>query len=318
MQYGKLPPREDISTEDSGTSHWGVASDDLSGPHEATPVPGNKVGAAYAHYFLALSIKLPAEPPDDRANGENENMLVYVALLRKSSETPDKAMELLAQARNAHGALPHKVVYRLRSDRGLEFVNAVTAEYLNVHALQQTTTQGYDPSSNGAGEVAVGAVKLRARYLFWGARLPTRWWGMAVLAAGHLNRHEAGHAPAPKGTRIMANIQPATRNAFMPRSLPGTCFGPCSNIPGAYLIYQGGRILPKVDIQVSGMINEDITAVWATFRDAEPPIAPVPPLGPALYDAAVANVLDNLRGSRSGPMPAGAVYADGRRLRTTT
>ena len=122
----------------------------------------------------------------------------------------------------------------------------------------------------------------------------------------------------PKGTRIMANIQPATRNAFMPRSLPGTCFGPCSNIPGAYLIYQGGRILPKVDIQVSGMINEDITAVWATFRDAEPPIAPVPPLGPALYDAAVANVLDNLRGSRSGPMPAGAVYADGRRLRTTT
>jgi hypothetical protein len=47
--------------------------------------------------------------------------------------------------------------------------------------------------------------------------------------------------------------------------------------------------LPKVDIQVSGMSNKDIAVVWATFRDAEVPIAPVRPPVLALYVAAIAN-----------------------------
>ena len=81
--------------------------------------------------------------------------MLYLALLQKKSETLDKVMELLAQVRNAHGALPHNVVYRLHSDRGLEFVNDVMAAYLKLHAIQQSTTQCYDPSSNGSGEFAV-------------------------------------------------------------------------------------------------------------------------------------------------------------------
>ena len=37
----------------------GVASLDLSGPHEATPQPGHKVGSSPAHYFLVLAVKVP-------------------------------------------------------------------------------------------------------------------------------------------------------------------------------------------------------------------------------------------------------------------
>ena len=84
---------------------------------------------------------------------------MYVARLKKKSQTPDAVMGLLAQIRNEHGALPHKLVYRLHSDRGLEFVNAAMEQYLKLHAIDQTTTQGYDPSSNGSGENAIGAVK---------------------------------------------------------------------------------------------------------------------------------------------------------------
>ena len=76
-------------------------------------------------------------------------------------------------------------------------------------------------------ENAVGMLKKRARYLLSGARLPTRWWGMATLAAAHLYRVEAGEADKAKipfGTRVMVNVDPVPRNAFMPRSLPAGQF----------------------------------------------------------------------------------------------
>ena len=45
----------------------GVASVDLSGPHEATPQPGQKVGSSPAHYFLVLTVKFPKGPVGEGA-----------------------------------------------------------------------------------------------------------------------------------------------------------------------------------------------------------------------------------------------------------
>ena len=98
--------------------------------------------------------------------------------------------------------MPDNLVYRVHSDRGGEFVNRVLADYLKLHAMHFTTTQGYDPSSNGSAESGVGYLKRGARYLLSLNRLPTRWWGVAVLAAAHQSRAGAGRAtpsPSPQG-----------------------------------------------------------------------------------------------------------------------
>ena len=67
-----------------------------------------------------------ADDPDD----EPIKPLYYAALLTKKSEAPDRIQEILAQVRSEHGNLPEKLVYRVHSDRGGEFVNAKLADYL--------------------------------------------------------------------------------------------------------------------------------------------------------------------------------------------
>ena len=132
-----------------------------------------KIGETYAQYFPALSITLPTEQPySDAGTIETDQPTPLYCPTGKTSETPYKVIELLAQIRSEHGNVPHKLVHRLHSDRGLEFVNMAMAQYLKLHAIHQATTQGYDPSSNGSGDAAVGTIKRRARYLFSGARLP--------------------------------------------------------------------------------------------------------------------------------------------------
>ena len=118
---------------------------------------------------------------------------------------------------------------------GQEFLSAELEDYCALHGIRRTTTQGYDPSSNGAAESAVGMLKRRARYLLSTVQLTTRWWGMAILAAAHLFRVDAGHEEPPKipfGTRIMARLDPPPQNSFLPTSMPGVAVGPCDTIPG--------------------------------------------------------------------------------------
>ena len=79
--------------------------------------------------------------------------LLYAALLERKSDTPEKIKQLLAQVRAEHGSLPEKLVYRVHSDMGTEFTNTAVKEYLLFHGIQQTTTQGYDPSSNGPPKI---------------------------------------------------------------------------------------------------------------------------------------------------------------------
>ena len=114
---------------------------------------------------------------------QESTRLLYLALLEKKSDTPGALQRVLAQIRSEHGSMPSNLVYRIHSDMGLEFKNAALDDYLNFHGITHTSTQGYDPSSNGAAENAVGLIKQRTRYLLTGNRLPTRWWGVAALAS---------------------------------------------------------------------------------------------------------------------------------------
>ena len=92
----------------------------------------------------------------------------------------------------------------------------------------------YDPNANASAESSVGILKRRARYLLSGCRLPTAWWGVATLAAAQLCRQDAGLEEYPRipfGTRAMLVRDPTPKNAFAPRALPATVFGPSASVP---------------------------------------------------------------------------------------
>ena len=134
---------------------------DLSGPHEATPRPGARVGASNAHYFLVVTVKFsttaqaatapetdvqeaggaqqdsdsaPAAQPGV-ASEEMTCTLMYADLLEKKSETPVKLQGILAQIRSEHGSMPSNLVYRIHSDKGLEFLNTELDKYLRYHGI---------------------------------------------------------------------------------------------------------------------------------------------------------------------------------------
>ena len=107
-------------------------------------------------------------------------------------------------------------------------------EILGDLLIRQITTQGFDPSANGAGENAV-----RFSYFLTGSRLTTRWWGVAALATAFYSRCEAGIEEWPEipfGSRAMLVKDPPDRDAFMPRAVPNTVFGPSTRVSGGMVV----------------------------------------------------------------------------------
>ena len=137
----------------------------------------------------------------------------------------------------AHRSVPQPPrVFRINSDRGGEFMNEQLAQYCRDHAIHKTSTQGHDPNANATAELGVGILKRRARYILIGSRLPTRFWGLAVLAAAQLERADAGVGGYPRipfGTRGMVVTSPPPRNAWSPRAEPCTIFGFVDVVPNA-------------------------------------------------------------------------------------
>ena len=204
-----------------------VASVDLSGPHEPTLMPGKRLGQQTARYFLVLSIRSDmgpeqkvaatqtdgdlAQAPVDAANVERpvqlapvqpdvedrRGPLIYCEVLPRKSDAEAAVKRILARVRDDLGRLPASMPHRLHSDQGGEFLSTSLQSYCDQHGIRRTTTAGYDPSGNGAGESAVGFVKRKARQLLTGSGLLSNWWGVASLAAASYSRCAAGLAEWP-------------------------------------------------------------------------------------------------------------------------
>ena len=220
---------------------------------------------------------------------ESKAPLIYVEVVSRKADVPAAVKKLLAQVREEHSSFPSQVVYRVPSDKGTEFVNADLEKYCANMGIRQTHTVGHDPSGNGAGELAVGFVKRKARHLLTGARLTTKWWGVAVLAAAHYSRCAAGLEEWPKlpfGSRAMVVQDPKSRNAFVPRSWPATVFGPSSRVPGGMIIYQHGRLKEAVNLQISTLQPEELAFVKVKLQDHDEPFAPSEPPPSTDWDAA--------------------------------
>ena len=150
----------------------------------------------------------------------------------------------MAKINDDHGNLPHTLYFRLRSDRGGEFLREELARYCREHAIHKTTTQGHDPNVNATAELGVGILKRRCRYLLAGSRLPTSLWDVGILAAAQLERADLGVGCYPRivfGTLGMLVTSPAPRSAWIPRAEPCTIFGSCDDVPDAQWTYQKCR-----------------------------------------------------------------------------
>ena len=133
----------------------------------------------------------------------------------------------------------------------------------------------------------MGMLKRGARFLLSSRRLSTDWWGVAILASAYLYRVEAGYATRPNiefGTRIMINLDPVPRDAFLSRAMPGMVFGPAESVPGGYWVYQAGKIMSKVNVVVEGLTEEEMKVAKATFGESEHPLLPLDPPDGSMHD----------------------------------
>ena len=134
----------------------GVAAVDLSGPHEPTPMVGQRLGFKPGHYFVVLTVEVDGEgsisigsqtdmdtavasqPPDGRdgsalpmpvedgdpaADGEDASdarpprlPLVYCEVVNQKGDAAAATERMLAQCRDEHGHLPSHAVFRLHSE----------------------------------------------------------------------------------------------------------------------------------------------------------------------------------------------------------
>ena len=289
----------------------GVASIDLSGPREATPMIGARNGQKPGHYFCALTIapdpNVGAVDREDQTQdpteaGEQEEVepveppvdplpktpLVYAEVVSTKGDATEAVKRLLAQVRDDHASLPQGVVFRAHSDRGQEFLSADLEAHCARLGIRRTTTAGYDPSANGAGESAIGYLKRHARYRMSGAMLPSSWWGVAVLAAASYSRCAAGLNEWPTvgfGTRVMCVKDPAPRNAFLPRSMPGTAFGPSTRVPGGLVVFQDGKLQELTIFQPSALTTEELRFAKLHLKNWDTPVAPAAPPTTEDWDA---------------------------------
>ena len=119
-------------------------------------------------------------------------------------------------------------------------------------------------------------MKRKCRHLLTGSRLSTKWWGVGVLAAAHYSRCAAGLEQWPKipfGSRAMLVQDPKSRNAFTPRSLPTTVFGPSQNVPGGMIVFQGGKLKEVVNLQTTNLDPEELVYVKAQVQHQDEPLS---------------------------------------------
>lgn len=297
----------------------GVASVDLSGPHEPTPRTGYQIGQHPGRYFLVMTLRPDAgqgrctlgtqtddAPPEPAAEGapaadpapadgdppefeDSRGPLLYVEILERKSDATDAIMRIFARVRDDLGHLPQYMPHRIHSDKGQEFLSRRLEKYLAFHGVRRTTTAGYDPSGNGAGEAAVGYIKRKARQLLTGAQLPSNWWGVASACAASYARCAAGLETWPKlpfGTRVMLVQDPTARTAFTPRSVPATVFGPSERVSSGYVVYQAGRLKEVQNVAWAPLRPEELAYVKGRIHEWSPPEAPMPAPEADSWDAA--------------------------------
>lgn len=108
-----------------------------------------------------------------------------VYFLKSKGETVDRLKDFIVMTKNQLG----RGVRILRTDNGLEFVNAAVKELLGSHGIQHQGTVAYTPEQNGSAERENRTIVEAARSMIQAKGLPLKLWAEAVnTAVYNLNR----------------------------------------------------------------------------------------------------------------------------------
>ena len=166
-------------------------------------------------------------------------------LTKTQTEVTEAVASVVAQIQAEYEG---KVVFRLHSDRGKEFVNKTLHQYTLQQGLWCTTTEGSDPRANGLAERYVGILKEKARAMLLDSRLDVKFWPWAMLHASYLLRKHAKGEEVPKdvpcfGAQVVVRQRQRDSNDFMPRGLSARYLGVCERIVGgSFVLYQSGSV----------------------------------------------------------------------------
>jgi transposase InsO family protein len=113
---------------------------------------------------------------------DDKSRYCFVYLLKTKAEVLDKFKEFLAWVQNVF----EKRVKTLRSDNGGEFVSREFDSLLRNRGIQRQTTVAYTPQQNGVAERMNRTLMESVRSMLFGAKLPEKYWGYAVVAAAYV------------------------------------------------------------------------------------------------------------------------------------
>ena len=276
-----------------------VVRPDLSQGRRDQACQADEAGDAHVGHAVdgdvAVDAEVPEPAPADEVRTYNpQTPLVYVEILEFKHQAAEAIMKMVALMREELGNFPTSLpeswtVHRLHSDKGSELLPKALDTYCLDKGIRRTTTQGYDPSANGAAEQAVGFIKRKSRFLLAGARLSSTWWGVAAKTAATYARCDVGLLSWPRipfGTRVMAVRDPAYRDAFAARAHPAVVFGPSESVPGGYITYADGRLKDLTNVAVTSLEAHDMAWVKGNLDLWEEPVGVQRPLRPEAWDPA--------------------------------
>ena len=276
-----------------------VVRPDLSQGRRDQACQADEAGDAHVGHAADGDVAVDAEIPEpalaDEVRTYNpQTLLVYVEIWEFRHQAAEAIMKMVALMREELGNFPTSLpeswtVHRLHSGKGSELLPKALDAYCLDKGIRRTTTQGYDPSANGAAEQAVGFIKRKSRFLLAGARLSSTWWGVAAKTAATYARCDVGLLSWPRipfGTRVMAVRDPAYRDAFAARAHPAVVFGPSESVPGGYITYADGRLKDLTNVAVTSLEAHDMSWVKGNLDLWEEPVGVQRPLRPEAWDPA--------------------------------
>ena len=271
---------------------------DLSGPHVDGRGFGMPSFGADYKYFLA-GVYQP--PPNTGEAGETKSAAwPYVELLyTKSAVEVLKAIQkIVAMIDSTHVA---KAVFRIHSDRGGEFVNALLEAWAADKGILLTTTEGHDPAGNGQAESYIGKVKQRARAMISMCDLGTDFWTFAVKHAARCSRAQAQEKKLPEvpvfGKKAYARVKDPGSDDFAPRAVKVVFLGLDDRIAdGKIVMYENGyvdvnAVVHEVMMEVG---VEQLPGIFAPIGpQPEPPVFEEPAAAPKEKEADDKNNFDD-------------------------
>ena len=222
LSRGALRPHRHLNPADTSKA---VLSIDLTGPHAAS-LEGFKY-ALVGVYTL----------------NSGETLQYAMGLKRKTAEEAATATIQILARLHSLGAPP---LVRIHSDNGGEFTGKKFQEMTSRLGLWQTFSAPYHPQANGRAERAVQSIKMGVISLLLHAKMPVKYWFLAMREYTFKQRHRTLVGKIPDDAPTMGDLvmfKPEKTEDWEPRAEKGQFVCNDDRCPNGamVLVWRNGR-----------------------------------------------------------------------------